>query len=102
MNGLKETNLKLVNLDLVKFGDGTEYVHLQGLVPMSEKRKSEKLCGEYEFLEFYDKYEEAWDKLLAECKQVDTITFTGYYMKKDNKLKYKPCSIVGWDYKKGK
>ena len=97
MKSLQNLTVKVLNIDIVKFQDGTEFLKLQGIVPMSDKKKENVLCGEYEVFELFDKYCEEYDKICGQAKDIETITFNGYY----EKYKFKPVALVGYEKKKG-
>lgn len=98
MKNLKTLTVKVLNIDIVKFQDGTEFLKLQGVVPMNDKKKADVLAGEYETFDLFDKFCDEYEPICAEAKQVDTITFTGYY----DKYKFKPVTLVGYEKKKDK
>lgn len=97
MKSLQNLTVKVLNIDIVKYNDGTEFLKLQGIVPMSEYRKKSVLAGEYEIFDLFDKYCDEYDNICAIAKDVETVTFSGFY----EKFKFKPVSLVSVEKKKG-
>lgn len=103
MRSLTELKIKVLNMDIVTLKDGTtgekvELLKIRGIVPVSEKKQEKLLCGEFDIFEMYDRVCNEYEALMAEAKQVDTITFKGYY----DKFKFKAVELVGYEKKKDK
>lgn len=89
MNSLIKVDFKVLNSDIITYPDGTEFIKLQGIVPMSEKKKESVLSGTYEIMEIFDKFSPEYEQITAIAKDVDVVKFSGYY----NKYKFKPVTI---------
>lgn len=50
MKSLQNLTVKVLNIDIVKYQDGTEFLKLQGIVPMSEYRKNQFLLANTKYL----------------------------------------------------
>lgn len=98
MKSLSTLIVKVLNIDIVKFQDGTEFVKIQGIIPMSDKKKESVLSGEFETFELFDKWCDAYEPVCHKARSIETITLTGYY----DKYKFKPVSLVEYSEKKDK
>lgn len=89
MNNLKNVVIDVVNVDIIKSKkNNKEYLKLQGLVTIDENR--DVLFGNKEIIEIFEEYEESFDEICANAKNLVSVEFSGYY----EKFKFYPVSLV--------
>lgn len=89
MNNLKNITIEVVNVDIIKSKKlKTEFLKLQGLVPIQENR--DVLFGDKEIIEIFEEYDDSFDEICANAKNLISVEFSGYY----EKFKFKPVALV--------
>ena len=89
MKNLLNVTIEVVNVDIIKSKKThKEYLKIQGLVPIQENR--DVLFGDKEILEIFEEYEDSFDDICANAKNLVSVEFCGYY----DKFQFKPVSLV--------
>lgn len=90
MNSLKQIEVKVINIDIIKTKDGKEFVKIQGVTPLTDKEKEKILFGDCKIIELFEEFCAEFEEICADAKKVNTIVFSGYY----ENFKFKPVTIV--------
>lgn len=89
MNNLKNIVIDVVNVDIIKSKkNNKEYLKLQGLVPIQENR--DVLFGNKEIIEIFEEYDNSFDEICANAKNLVSVEFSGYY----DKFQFKPVAVI--------
>ena len=90
MNSLKQLEVKVVNIDIIKCKDGKEYCKIQGITPLTDKEKERILFGDCKTIEIFEEFCAEFEEICGNAKNVRSILFSGYY----ENFKFKPVTIV--------